>query len=108
MLASFVDVSSHCYLLAIFDPPYSLIPSPSIRHWIRAFDSTHIMRNAHLLEELALYWPSKFVLPFWNLLPMGEKFKGFKGIGFILKIGLFLSVCLSCISYLLCFAWLNI
>jgi hypothetical protein len=39
---------------------------------------------------------------------MGEKFRGFKGNGFILKIALFLGVCLSCISYLLCVAWLNI
>ena len=33
----------------------------SIRHWIRAFDSTHIMRNAHIMEELSLYWPSRFL-----------------------------------------------
>jgi hypothetical protein len=51
---------------------------------------------------------SKFLHPFWYLLSMGEKFRGFKGNGFILKIGLFLSVCHSCISYLLCVAWLNI
>ena len=30
---------------------------PSIHHWIRAFDSTHNMRNAHLMEEFSLYWP---------------------------------------------------
>jgi hypothetical protein len=51
---------------------------------------------------------SQFLHPFRYLLSMGEKFRGFKGNGFILKIGLFLSVCLSCISYLLCVAWLNI
>jgi hypothetical protein len=50
------------------------------------------MRNAHLGEELTLYWPSKFVHPFCHLMTMGEKFRGFKGNGFILKFGLCLSV----------------
>ena len=76
--------------------------------WISAHVSTPFMSNAHLGEELILYWPFKLIYPFWHLMPMGEKFRGFKGNGFILKIGLFLSVCLSCISSLLCFAWLNI
>src|SRR5664279_4447821 len=31
---------------------------------------------------------------------MGEKFRGFKGNGFMLKFGLCLSICLSCISIL--------
>ena len=52
----------------------------SIHQWICAFDSTHILRNAHFMEELILYWPSKFFLPFRQSMPMGEKFRGFKGI----------------------------
>ena len=35
------------------------IPS-SIHHWICAFDSTQIMRHAHLGEDLILYWLSRF------------------------------------------------
>ena len=50
------------------------------------------MSNAHLGEELILYWPFKLFYPFWHLMPMGEKFRGFKGNGFILKFGLCLSV----------------
>ena len=53
---------------------------PNILHWICAFDFTHILRNSHFMEELILYWPSKFFLPFRQSMPMGEKFRGFKGI----------------------------
>jgi hypothetical protein len=55
---------------------------PNTVNWINAHDFTHFMRNAHLGEELILYWPYKFLHPFWQLLPMGEKFRGFKGNGF--------------------------
>ena len=48
--------------------------------WISAFVFTDNLSNAHLLEELLLYWPSKFFFPFWQWMPMGEKFRGFKGI----------------------------
>jgi hypothetical protein len=71
-------------LLQSLDPQYSLISFPTIRHWICAFDFTHIMRNAHIMGELLLYWPSKFFLPFRQSMPMGEKFRGFKGFGFML------------------------
>jgi hypothetical protein len=50
---------------------------PKIHHWICALDFTHILRIAHLTEELSLYWPSKFFRPFRQLVPMGEKFRGF-------------------------------
>jgi hypothetical protein len=45
---------------------------------------------AHIMEELSLYWHSKFFCPFQQLVPMGEKFQGFKGnwvlcFGFVLK-----------------------
>jgi hypothetical protein len=43
-----------------------------------------------ILEELSLYWPSKFFRLFWQWMPMGENFLGFKGnwiscFGFVLK-----------------------
>ena len=52
--------------------------SSFVRNWICAFDSTHNMRNAQIKEELILYWSSRFFSPFWHLLPMGEKFRGFR------------------------------
>ena len=54
----------------------------TIHQWICAFDSTHILRNAHLFEEIMLNWPSKFFLPFQQSMPMGKKFRGFKEIWF--------------------------
>ena len=33
------------------------------------------LRNAHFMEELILYWPSKFFFPFRKSMPMGEKFR---------------------------------
>ena len=52
----------------------------TIRQWICAFDFTHILRNAHFMEDLILYRLSKFFFPFRQSMPMGEKFRGFKGI----------------------------
>ena len=107
LLASFVEVSSPCYLFAIFDPQYSLISSK--------YSSLDTCIWFHSYYEKCTSWGETHTIlaffichPFWHLLPMGEKFRGFKGNDFILKIGLFSSVCLSCISSLLCFAWLNI
>ena len=48
--------------LQSLDPQYSLISS-IIRQWICAFDSTHILRNAHFMEKFILYWPSRIFLP---------------------------------------------
>ena len=80
------------YYLQSLDPQYSLIPL-TIHHWICAFDFTHILRNVQLVEELILYWPSKFFFPFRQSMPMGEKFRGFKGIWFYASVW-FLSICL--------------
>ena len=94
------------FLLQSLDPQYSLISFPTIRHWICVFDFTHIMRNVHIMGELFLYWPSKFFIPFRQSMPMGEKFRGFKGCWFYALV-LFLSICLSCSCILaLCCAWL--
>ena len=85
LLASSVEVSSSFILFAIFDPWYSLTSSKYLSFdlciWFHSY-----YKNAYLGEELILYWPSKFVHPFWHLLPMGEKFRGFKGNGLFLRL----------------------
>jgi hypothetical protein len=48
------------------------------------------LKHAHLEEELSPYRPSKPLHLFWQWMPMGEKFWGFKGnwascFGFVLK-----------------------
>ena len=64
-------------LLQSLDPQYSLISFPTIRYWICAFDFTHIMRNAHIMGELLLYWPSKFSSHFGNRCQWGRDLEGF-------------------------------
>ena len=80
--------------------------SPTIHHWIGAFDFTQILRNAHFVEELILYWPSKIFFPFRQSIPMGEKFRRFKGIWCHALVS-FLSIFLPC-SFIHAhyFAWL--
>ena len=63
LVTSFVEVSFNFFILQSLDPLYSLISFPTIRHWICVFYFTHIMRNAHFMGELLLYWPSKFFPP---------------------------------------------
>ena len=46
----------------------------------------------HILARSSYYIGSQYFRPFRQLLTMGEKFRGFKGNGFMLKVGLFLSV----------------
>ena len=74
---------------------------PNIRHWIRAFDSTQIMRNAHAMEELSLYWPSKFFTHFGNWCQWGRSLEGLREFGYV--FALCLSMCLYCIASC-CFA----
>ena len=50
-------------------------------------------RNAHFMEELILYWPSKIFLSFRQSMPMGNKFRGCKGIWFYAFVWI-LSICL--------------
>ena len=48
-------ISSCCIIWIpniVWDPPFI--------KWVCAFDSTHIMRNPQIKEELLLYWSSKF------------------------------------------------
>ena len=64
------------------------LPS-SIHHWICAFDSTQIMRSAHLGEELILYWPSKVFTHFGTCCQWGRSLEGLREFGlclcFVLK-----------------------
>jgi hypothetical protein len=94
-------------LFAIYDTQYGLSSSTHSYLdkciWLHSFyEKCTLWGGTHPI------FVSKFLHPFWYVLSMGEKFRGFKGNGFIINIDLFLSVCLSCISYLLCVAWLNI
>ena len=82
------------------------LPS-SIRHWICAFDSTQIMRSAHLGEELTLYWLSKFFTHFGTWCQWGRSLEGLRE-WFILKFGLCLSVLPLMHSIFICLAWLYI
>ena len=83
LLASSIEASSPCYLLQSLILNIVWFP-PSIRHWICAFDSTRIMRNAHLMEELSLYWPSKFFTHFGNWCQWGRSFEGLRELAFML------------------------
>jgi hypothetical protein len=53
------------------------------------------LRNAHLMEELPQYWPSKFFAHFGNWCQWGRSFEGLRELvyvgGFVLKhYGLYL------------------
>jgi hypothetical protein len=52
-----------------------------------------------ILEELTLYWPSKFFAHFGNGCQWGRSFEDLKGIGFYALV-LFLSICLACFASL--------
>jgi hypothetical protein len=87
-----LEVSSPCYLFlfAIFDPQYRLISSEYLHVDMCMYFTHFLLVNAHLEEELSLYWPSKHFCPFWQWMPIGEKFWGFEGnwalcFGFVLK-----------------------
>jgi hypothetical protein len=63
--------------------------------------SSILLVYAHIMEEISLYWPSKFFAHFSNWCQWGRSFEGLKGIEFYALV-LFLNICLSC------FAWLSI
>jgi hypothetical protein len=81
LLSSFVEVYPSCYLIlfAIFDPQYSLISFKNLPLYMCMCFHSFILDMHTVLEELSLYWPSKLFRPFWQWMPMGEKFRGFKG-----------------------------
>ena len=81
-----LKLSSPCYHFAIFLILNIVWIPSSIHHWICAFDSTQIMRNARLgggTHTILAFW---IFHPFWHLLPMGEKFRGFKGMVLYLSL----------------------
>jgi hypothetical protein len=78
-------------LFAIFNPQYSLISFKNLPLDMCMCFHLFILDMHTILEEFSLCWPSKlFFCPFWQWMPMGEKFRGFKGnwvlyFGFVLK-----------------------
>jgi hypothetical protein len=79
LLSSFVgSLSIMLFCLQSFDPQYSLISS-NFCLWICDMCFHFFWGLAHHEEELSLYWPSKPFCPFWQWMPMGEKFRGFEG-----------------------------
>ena len=59
---------------------------PNICRCIRAFDSTQFMINAHLGEELILYWPSKFVIHFGTWCQWGRSLEGLREMVLYLRL----------------------
>ena len=64
---------SSCCILWI---PNIVWAPPFIHKWVCAFDSTHIMRNAQIKEELLLYWSSKFFFHFGTWCQWGRSLEG--------------------------------
>ena len=92
--------------LQSFDPQYSLI-----------FLHLFVIGYVHLISliswEMQTLWGSPYYIGllnlsahFWQWMPMGERFRGFKGIWFYALVS-FLSICLSCSCILACsIAWI--
>jgi hypothetical protein len=79
LLFFFGRLSIVLFYLQSFDPQYSFISSNFLSlDMCMCFDS-FFWELAHLEEELSLYRPSKPFRPFWQWMPMGEKFQGFEG-----------------------------
>jgi hypothetical protein len=65
LLSSFVEVYPLCYLIlfAIFDPQYSLISFKKMPLYMSMCFHLFLLDMHTVLEELSLYWPSKFFSP---------------------------------------------
>jgi hypothetical protein len=107
LLSSFGEVYPLCYLILF--AIYSFFSFKNLPLYMCMCFHSFILDMHTVLEELSLYWPSKlFFYPFWQWMPMREKFWGFKGnwvlcFGFVLKH----FPCMLCIV-MCCFAWLSI
>ena len=80
-----LKLSSPCYLCAIFDPQYSLTSFK--------YSSLDMCIWFHSYYEKCTPWGGTHTIlafwifhPFWHLLPMGEKFRGFKGMVLYLSL----------------------
>jgi hypothetical protein len=84
LLSSFVEVYPSCYLcfFAIFDPQYSLVSFIYLSLYMCMCLHLFLLDMHTVLEELTLYWPSKFFAHFDNGCQWGRSFEGLKGIGF--------------------------
>jgi hypothetical protein len=74
-----LEIYQSCYLIvfAIFYPQYSLVSFKYLPLYMCMCFHLFLLDMHTVLEELSLYWPSKFFRPFWQWMPMGEKFQGF-------------------------------
>jgi hypothetical protein len=84
LLSSFVEVYPSCYriLFAIFDPQYSLVSFIYLPLYMCMCFHLFLLDMHTVLEELTLYWPSKFFAHFGNGCQWGRSFEGLKEIGF--------------------------
>jgi hypothetical protein len=111
LLSSFVGSLPLCYLIlfAIFDPQCSLIFLKYLPLYMCMCFHLFLLDMHTVLEELSLYWPSKFFRPFLAMNANGgEVLRVLKGIGyyalvFFLKHWPFMLCIIVC-----CFAWLSI
>ena len=98
MSNSYLHIIVPCYLILI--PTYGWA-SPCVPYKICAFDFTHNLSYAHIMVVSSHMGFSRSFLPFWHLLPMGEKFRGFSG-------GLVVDVIHAYLSVLYMFmAWMS-
>ena len=87
LIACFICWSSLHHIIFVQSLILSIVWIPSsIRHWICVFDSTHILRNAHLREELMVYWPSKFVAHFGTCCQWGRSLEGLREMVLYLRL----------------------
>jgi hypothetical protein len=65
LISSFVEVYPSCYLIlfAILDPQYSFISFKKIPLYMCMCFHLFLLDMHTILEELSLYWPSKFFSP---------------------------------------------
>ena len=106
LLTSFVELSWLCYLFAIFDPHYSVVPSEYSSLDMCIWFHSHYEKCTPYGETLTILTSLDFCTHFGNGCQWGRSLEGLRKLGFML-ISLCLSICLSCFASC-CLAWLNI
>jgi hypothetical protein len=78
LLSSCVGSLPSCYLIlfAIFDPQYNLIFLKYLPLYMCICFHSSLLDMHTVLEELSLYWPSKFFAHFGNGCQWGRSFEG--------------------------------
>jgi len=70
------------FFFVIFEPQYSLVSFIYLSLYMCMCLHLFLLDMHTVLEELTLYWPSKFFAHFGNGCQWGRSFEGLKGIGF--------------------------